>query len=102
MTLIIPIACRLGREETAELFTKRSVEHWGELIQLGQFPTEKSLSLIEAEMEPEETEFLLEEGVWFTSESNFISFEEAILEPQLNKNFRPGAPSFRHCLSFRS
>lgn len=80
------INCRLGREETAELFTKRSVEGWGELIQLGHFQPESFWPLTEEKMEAQEEEFCLEELVWLTPETDSISFQEEILEPQLNKN----------------
>jgi hypothetical protein len=80
------ISGRLNREETAELFRRRAIEGWGELIRLGHFEPESFWSVTKEEIEIEEKEFSLESATWPESSITPLLSEEEILEPRLNQN----------------
>jgi hypothetical protein len=80
-------ASRLNRQETMELFEKRRIDSWGELIRIGDFSSKGKLSECREEgLCLREEDFTFCEEEW--PESRMLSFspEERKLKPVLNED----------------
>mgnify|MGYP000308095773 CR=1 FL=1 len=80
------ISGRLNREETAELFRRRTIAGWGELIRLGHFEPESFWPVNEEDIEIEVKSFSRQPVTWPESSITPFLSEEEILEPRLNQN----------------
>ncbi len=80
-------ASRLNREETKELFEKRRIESWGELIRIGDFSGEGKPSECRREkLSVEKEAFTFTEHGWPESRTIRFSAEEKRLKPALNED----------------
>ena len=81
------ISSRLSSQEIQELFGKRKIDSWGELIRIGEFNQKsESLKMKTGKLHLREKSFSLKSEEWPKSRAKFFSAEEIIFKPQLNKN----------------
>lgn len=82
-------ASRLNRQETKELFEKRRIDSWGELIRIGDFSGEAKPSRCrEEKLCLQEEDFAFTEEEWPDSRVILFSPEEKKLKPILNEDLR--------------
>jgi WD40 repeat protein len=80
-------ASRLNRQETKELFEKRRIESWGELIRIGDFSGEGKLSPCRQErLSLQKEPFAFTEHDLPEARTAFFSPEEKKLKPILNED----------------
>jgi WD40 repeat protein len=80
-------ASRLSRQETKELFEKRRIDSWGELIRIGDFSGEGKPSECRQEaLHLHEQEFSYAEEEWPDFRVTSFSPEERKLKPTLNED----------------
>ena len=78
---------RLNSEETRELFEKRRIESWGDLIKVGDFKLQqKRLPLEIEELGLRQEKFSLKNEKWPASCAEAFSAEERKFKPRLNED----------------
>lgn len=81
------ISSRLNSQEIQELFEKRKIDRWGDLIRIGDFRQEpKSLKMETQKISLEEASFCLKSEEWPKLDRKAFSVEERKFKAELNEN----------------
>jgi WD40 repeat protein/HEAT repeat protein len=81
------ISCRLNREETRELFEKRRIESWGNLVRVGDFNQRQiGLGVETEELCYRQENFFLKSEKWPESKAEAFSAEERKFKAKLNED----------------
>jgi hypothetical protein len=81
------ISSRLNREETKELFEKRRIESWGDLIRVGEFNQRQvGLRVETEELSQRQQNFFLKSEKWPESRVEAFSAEERKFKAKLNED----------------
>ncbi|MBN1271994.1 MAG: hypothetical protein JXB26_06945 [Candidatus Aminicenantes bacterium] len=80
---------RLDKEETKELFNKRKIDSWGELIRIGEFGNEgTTIPVKKREISMEKNCFSLKKEKWPGSSKTTFRPKEKKFKPVLNENMK--------------
>jgi WD40 repeat protein len=81
------IPCRLGREEIQELFSHVRIDHWGELIRVGEFKEEKhSLKVNKKKLHIQDEPFVLRTHEMDKLQQESLSHKERKFRMVLNQD----------------
>jgi WD40 repeat protein/HEAT repeat protein len=81
------VSSRLNREETRELFEKRRIESWGDLVRIGEFNQARiGLEIEKKELSHRQENFSLKSEKWPESKVEAFSAEERKFKAKLNED----------------
>jgi len=81
------IPSRLNRQEIKELFQKRRIESWGDLVKIGDFkPSPKSFAITSQALLNEQKNFSSKEEKWPVEEHEVFQPDERIYNSDLNED----------------